>query len=132
MRPTRVLVHCGAVSERWRRGNDRPGQYDPTTTDFVFLVATGLSFLLLLFGTFFLGFGLGTACTDVPGNGTLDVAPCNRVTHGATLNLILQGFVLVVSWFAGRRRHSRQWVAWCLLAGSLGGFIVSFVIARSY
>jgi heme/copper-type cytochrome/quinol oxidase subunit 3 len=125
-------VQCDGVTEWWRHRNDRSEQYDPTTTDVAFLVVIGLSLLLLVFGTFFLGFGLGTACTDVPGNGPLDVAPCNRVTHGATLNLILQGCVLVVGWLAGGRRHSRQWVAWCLLAGSIGGFVVSFVIARSY
>ena len=45
-------MHCDDVSERWRRRNDSAKRDDPTTTDLVFLVAIGLSFLLLLFGTF--------------------------------------------------------------------------------
>ena len=107
-------------------------RYDPTTTDIVFVIAMGLMLLLLLLGSFFIGFGLGSLCTDVPGNGTLDQAPCNRVTYGVKLNVALQACLLIVAWLAGRRRRSHQWAAWVLLAGSLGGFVASYLIAGSY
>jgi thiosulfate reductase cytochrome b subunit len=75
---------------------------------------------------------LGTLCTDVPGNGTLDQPPCNRVTHGTELHVALQVGVLIAAWLAGGRRRSHRWVAWLLLACSLGGFIASYLIAGSY
>ena len=121
-----------ATPRGWKQRSAANGRYDPTTTDIVFVVAIGLSLLLLLFGSFFLGFGLGTLCTDVPGNGTLDQAPCNRVTYGVKLNVALQVCVLIVAWLAGGRRRSHRWLAWMLLTCSLGGFVASFAIARSY
>jgi thiosulfate reductase cytochrome b subunit len=54
------------------------------------------------------------------------------VTHGTELNVALQVGVLIAAWLAGGRRRSHRWVAWLLLACSLGGFIASYLIAGSY
>ncbi len=51
--------------------------------------------LPLVFGCMLLGvgFGIGTLCTDTPGNGTLNESPCNRVNIGVGLNLGLQALL---------------------------------------
>lgn len=98
----------------------------------MFICVIVLSAGLLLLGSCYLGLGEGSACTDVPGNGGLDRAPCNRVTHGLMLNVISQATFFVIAWLAGGRRRSHQWMAWTLLACSLGTFIASLAIARSY
>ena len=112
-----------------RGGNASP--HEPTTADIVFICVIVLSFLLLS-GGLLLGFGLGSACTDIPGNGGLHQAPCNRVDHGIKLNTALQAGIFVLPWIVGGRLRSRRWLAWALLLGSVAAFAISMTIASSY
>ena len=105
--------------------------YDPDTTDLVFIAARVVSLLSLTLLWFVIGFGLGSACTDIPGNGGLDQAPCNRVVHGAQLNSVVQGLIFVVAWIIAGRRRSGPWMAWLLLVGSLATSVLSIAIAKS-
>jgi hypothetical protein len=106
--------------------------HDPDTTDLVFIAARVVSFLSFALLLFVIGFGFGSACTDIPGNGGLDQAPCNRVTHAVQLNSVAQGLIFVVAWIIAGRRRSRQWMAWALLVASLATSFVSIAIAKSY
>ena len=105
--------------------------HNPTTADIVFICVMVLSFLLLT-GGLLLGFGLGTACTDIPGNGGLRQAPCNLVDHGIKMNTAFQAAFFIAPWVLGRRLRSRRWLAWTLLLGSVAAFAVSLTIASSY
>ena len=105
--------------------------HGPTTADIVFICVIVLSFLLLS-GGLLLGFGLGSACTDIPGNGSLHQAPCNRVDHGIKLNTALQAGFFVAPWLLGGRLRSRRWLAWALLLGSVAAFAISLTIASSF
>jgi hypothetical protein len=102
-----------------------------STGDIVFTCAAVLSVLLLCAGVFIMGFGEATMCTDVRGNGDVAPAPCKSALHGMWLNTVLQGVVLVIAWLAGGRERSRQWMAWSLLAVSVGAFVISWQIART-
>ena len=106
--------------------------YDPDTTDLVFIAARVVSLLSFALLLFVIGFGFGSACTDVPGNGGLDRAPCNRVTHAVELNSVAQVLIFVVAWVIAARQRSRQWTAWLLLVGSLAISVASIAIAGSY
>ncbi len=112
-------------------GRRDPHAYDPDAADVLLIAARVVSFLSLALLWFVIGFGFGSACTDVPGNGGLDQPPCNRVTHAVQLNLAVQGMIFVGALVAGRTR-SRQWIAWLLLVGSLAVSTGSIVIAGSY
>jgi hypothetical protein len=80
-------------SRRVRRSNfvggRREDRHDLSTADVVFISVIVLSFLLLGAGVF-VGFGFATACTDVPSNGGVGQAPCNRVGLAIKLNTVLQ------------------------------------------
>ena len=54
-----------SIEQGDRRGYAR--HHEPTTADIVLICVIVLSFLLLS-GGLLLGFGLGSACTDIPGN----------------------------------------------------------------
>ena len=118
------------MTRDWSRGDSHA--YDPDTADLVFIAARVVSLLSFALVWFVIGFGLGSACTDIPGNGGLDQAPCNRVTHGIQLNCVVQGSIFVVAWIIAGRRRSRQWMAWLLLVGSLATSVLSIAIAKSY
>jgi hypothetical protein len=113
--------------------SDRPPfeSHNPTTADIVFICVLVLSFLLLT-GGLLLGFGLATACTDVPGNGGLHQPPCNRVDHGIKMNTAFQAAFFIAPWVLGGRLRSRRWLAWTLLLGSVAAFALSLTIASSY
>ena len=113
--------------------SDRPPSHphNPTTADIIFICVMVLSFLLLT-GGLLLGFGLGTACTDIPGNGGLHQAPCNRVDLGIKMNTAFQAAFFISPWVLGRQLRSRRWLAWTLLLGSVASFAVSLTIASSY
>jgi hypothetical protein len=113
------------VGWRWEE------RHDLRTADVVFVSVIVLSFLLLGAGVF-VGFGFATACTDVPGNGGVGQAPCNRVGLAIKLNTVLQAAFFVIAWLGGGRSRSRAWMAWTLLVASLIVFIVSIAIADSY
>ena len=117
----------------WRQGSQQlPGRYDPDTSDIVLMFVIVLSVILLVGGSFYLGLGEGSACTDVPGNGGFGEPPCNRVAHAVWTNVILQGCLFVTTVVAGGRTRWRQWIAWGLLICSLAGFGLALVMARSY
>ena len=78
------------------------------------------------------GFGLGTLCTNVPGNGTLDVAPCNRVSIGVEVNAALQLAVFVLAIGAAWAPRGNRVIALMLTAVSIGGFVATMVFAGSY
>ena len=107
------------------------GSHEPTTADIVFICVIVLSFLLLS-GGLLLGFGLGSACTDIPGNGGLHQAPCNRVDHGIKLNTALQAGIFVAPGILRGRLRTRRWLAWALLLGSVAAFAISMTVASSY
>jgi hypothetical protein len=113
--------------------SDRPPSdaHTPTTADIIFICVIVLSFLLLT-GGLLLGLGLGSACTDIPGNGGLHQAPCNRVDHGIKMNTALQAALFIAPWVIGGRLRSRRWLAWTLLLASVAAFAVSMTIASSY
>jgi hypothetical protein len=79
-----------------------------------------------------MGFGLGTACTDRPGNGSLSEAPCNMVTRGVTFNSISQVVLGALSiGFAVRSRRT-TWLTRILVLLSVVVFVVSVAVAMSY
>ena len=78
------------------------------------------------------GFGLGTLCTNGPGNGALDVAPCNRVRIGIEVNSVLQLVVFLLSIGAAWVPRRNRAIALSLTAVSIGGFVAAMVFAGSY
>ena len=79
-----------------------------------------------------IGFGLGTSCTDIAGNGGLSVAPCSTVDHGIKLGLLLQAAIWLAATIAAWRSRRSSWMTRLFLVASLGAFTASVVLAGSY
>ena len=78
------------------------------------------------------GFGLGTLCTDTPGNGTLKEPPCNRVNIGVELNLGLQALFWLTAMLSTVRSGKPNLLTRPIVVLSIATFISAFWLARSY
>ena len=88
--------------------------------------------IVLGLGLLVFGFGLGSLCTDIPGNGGLDESPCNRVDLGIKINLGLQALLCVIAVVLGWRWRTTTWISAAIIVLSVAIFVGSFAIARSY
>ena len=79
------------------------------------------------------GFGMGTLCTNPPGNLGLDSAPCNRVGYGIRANTVLQVCLVLVALAgattASKRNHE---IGWGVVVASALGFVATLIYAGSY
>ena len=79
------------------------------------------------------GFGMGTLCTNPPGNLGLDSAPCNRVGYGIRANTVLQVCLVLVALTgattASKRNHE---IGWGVVVASALGFVATLIYAGSY
>ncbi len=80
---------------------------------------------LLSIATVPIGFGMGTDCTD---NANLG---CNVVTHGMTVNALLQALIVAASVIISVRARSR-WSQLTIAAVGVALSIIVFTAAMSY
>jgi hypothetical protein len=124
-----------ALASRSRTGHyalvDRRGR-QPQPHINSWQIASNLTPIVLGVGLLFIGFGIGTTCTNVPGNGSLNESPCDRVGLGIKLNLVLQTFVWLAAAILAWRSRDTTWVTRSLVAGSVAIFAVSLVVSASY
>jgi hypothetical protein len=108
----------------------REREAGPYSSPWLF-VSIGLPVLLGL-GLLLAGFGIGTLCTDTPGNGGLAESPCNRVDLGVKLGIGLQAALWLIAvalvWRSGRV----SWRTRLLVVLSGGVFVVALIVATSY
>ena len=79
------------------------------------------------------GLGMGTLCTNAPGNVGLDRAPCNRVGYGINANTVLQVCLVLVALAAATTASNRnREIGWGVVAASALGFVATLIYAGSY
>ncbi len=78
------------------------------------------------------GFGVGTLCTDMPGNGSLNESPCNRVNIGVGLNLGLQVLLWVTAMVLTARSGRPNLLTRPIVMLSIAIFVGTFWLAASY
>ena len=95
------------------------------TASFILPVVLGV-------GLLFAGFGIGTACTDTPGNGGLWESPCNRVDLGIKVGVGAEAVLCVIAVMLALRSRETTRVTRTLVVLSIASLVVSLAIATSY
>ena len=109
----------------------------PSLVVLLSVLALGFAVLAGTLGSFGIGFGVGTSCTNEWSCGPGTCSPCNRVTHGMLLNAGGQALVVIVVVVLLVRHVDRQGIRGYLVAPialvvSVGIFVTSLVYATSY
>jgi hypothetical protein len=117
------------ISDRSMRGQERRAEPYQGGASWLLSIVLPLVFGL---GFLMLGFGLGSACTDEPGNGGLSVPPCNRIAWAVKWNLFLQVAMWVIALIHTVRSGTSGAVTRSIAVLSIVVFVGAVVLAASY